>query len=616
MNVQSERRWLPAAVACLLIAGVFTPLAVFGQASSSGKQIQLAALVSAAESSRSYAAGAVGYAAASGLSVSAAQAQLSQGDSLLAIAESDLQSGADLAAGIQAVQGAMSAYEAAAVSSSLALSDAGLTASVSYFAALSAVTEVNATVAAIAAVEAQACGSAGAATSGVQGFVQACAQISGQLTSASADLNQAASLLVQSGGHIAATADVSQAVSLVAQARADAQACQSLLLTIASYTYSQRGEAYVSAVVDQFYSGANATAASEQSLVANLTGYQNDWKAYASSQSSGVTGVNSSATALETAISQVDTGAVSASISAASTTAGDVSADMSSLLSIAGVLALSNLVSAVQACATSATSYSGALASANSWGRAYSGTQLSTFSGYLNTGASDASTVQSAGEVYVSDCQAVVADLAAYLFIPGVQAVYDDLTGLQVSGTVNGANAALSQAVSAMGTVEADIASLDAAVSSAEAAILVGGDLLTAASGISATRSAYLNATAKSALGQVSTGASATAQAAQSFVASAQACLQASVGTYPSAVTSLESSGTALGTQTQSSTSAAADAVAYVQSDSRVRTATVAVGRADLTEAFQLFSSLNVSAGVAAMAQASLEFQAATGAFA
>ena len=614
MNIHSERKWLPAAVALVLIGGIFAPIAVFGQADVSGQQGQLTALIGAAESSRSYAESAVSYAAANGLSVGTAQAQLSQGNSLLATAQADLQAGTNLGGGLLAVQAAMSDYAAAAESTSITLGNAGLTSSVDYYAALSAVTGVNATIDVVASVEAQACGAV-AAASVAQGFVQACAQVNAQVTAARADVSQASSLLVQSSGHVAASANISQALSLVAQARADMQACQSLLLTVASYTYTQRGEAYLTAVVDPLYASANATILSEQSLIANLTGYQSSWTAYALSQGSATANVGSSASALGTAISQVDTGAASISLAAASATAGDVSADMSALLAIAGILALSTLVSAIQACAAATTSYSGALASAGAWSGAYSRTQLSAFSSYLSTGSSDSATVASTGSSFVSAYQTVVADLAPYQFtIPGLQTVYNNLAGLQVSATVIGTNSALSQETSAMGIVQTDISSLNTAVSSGDAAILVSSNLLAHASVLSAEGGAYLNATARSALGEVSALASATLQAAQSYVASAQACLQASVGTYSSAASSLGASDASLGTQTQGSASATATAVTYVQSDSRARTAMAAAGQADLAGALQLFSDQNVSAGVAAMAQASVEFQSASGA--
>ena len=611
MNAQPERRWLPATMAVLLLAGIFTPLAVFGQATSQ-EQSQLAALVGAAESSGAYATSTVDYAAASGLSVGAAQAQLSQGNSLLATAQTDLQSGTGLGAGIQAAQGAMSAYEAAATSASVALSGAGLAASVDYYAALSAVAEVNETVGVIASVQAQACDSVGAAASGTQ-HAQACAQVDAQLVSARTYLGQAASLLAQSSGHATASADVPQILVLVGQARTDVEACQALLLSIASYSYSQRSEAYLSEVIDPLYANANATIRAEESVMAELASFRTSWDAYAQGQASAAANVSAPASSLDAAISVVNTGATATNIYAAQIVAGDVSADMSTLLNLTGLVGQTSLLSLIQECNATSVSYWGSLQTAGTWNGAYSQATLSGFSNYLGAGTTDYASAQSGGSAYESDCQAVIGSLAGYLTVLGVQAIYDNLTSLQISASVSGVDSSLQQETNAMATVQDGISSLTTAVTNGEAAILVTGDLLAAASSVSTQGGAYLNATVKASLGQVSAYASATAQAAQSFVASAQTCLQASIGTYSSTVASLSTSGTSLSAQTQASVSATATAVAYVQSDSQVRAAAVASGQADVAQALQLFSTQNVSAGVAAMAQASLEFQAASG---
>lgn len=607
-----SRKWVPVALAFVLLAGLFTPIVVLEQSNGNSQQEQLAALISAAESSKTYAAAAVNYAAASGLDVAGAQARLSQGDSQLATAQNDLQAGASLAAGIEAVQAAMSEYERAAAASTVALSNAGLTASVDYDAALSAAAEVNATVSVVASVAGQAC--AGAGASGIQAFAQACVQVTAQASSAKADLDQAASLLIHSDGQIATSADVSQALSLVAQARTELGACQSELLTIASYSYPGRGQAYVSAVVTPLHVQANSTIKAESTFTANLSAYQGIWSSYAQSQASAVAGVNSSATALASAMAAVDTGTTSTSISAAQDAAAGVSADMSLLLGITGILALPNLVSAIQASASAASSYGSALGSASAWSAAYSGTQLSGFSGYLSTGNADAAAVRTAGATYVSDYQAVVTDLGAYLAIPGVQSIYNDLTGLPVPASANGADASLQQEVSAMGTVMSDISALNTAVSTGQSAILVGSSLLTSAAYISAQTPAYLNGTVTAALEPVSASARATAQDGLSYLAASQACLQASVGTYASSLATLAAAESSLRAQTRSSDGATATALSYVQSDFGIRTSDEAAGRADVSQAFQLFSVQNVQAGVAAIAQACVEFQAASSA--
>ncbi|MDG6974701.1 MAG: hypothetical protein JRN27_01210 [Nitrososphaerota archaeon] len=608
MNGHSRRKWIPAALACILIAGTFTPLAVLGQGSASS---QLTMLISAAGSARSYAYDTVDYAAASGLAVSGAQALLGQGDSLMATAQADAQAGTAQAAGIQDAQAAMADYAAASASSSVALSKAGLTAAVDYNAVLSAIAEVNATVEVIASVAAQACASGSASSSGAQAFAEACAQVAASVASARANLTQAASALVQAEGHLGASASLSQALSLAALARADLQASQAALMTISSYTYSQRGQEFAASVVAPLSAEANATIGTEAALIASVTAYQADWGAYAKSQAEASANMSASASAVAVAISEVNTSAVSTSVTAAQATDTEVRAEMSALL---GLVGQTSLLAAVQASSSAAIRYDGSLNSSAAWSSAFAGANLGAFSGYLSSGVADAAAVQSDGTAYVSAYRSVVADLAAYLTVPGVQSIYNVLTGIQVSGSVSGANAALHQETSAMATIQADISSLGTAVSSGGSAVLVGTDLLSAAAGVSSGGGAYLNATAKATLGQVSVDAMSTAQAAQSFVASAQALMQASIGSYSSSATSLAASGTSLATRTQSSTNATETALAYLQSDSRVRATEAAVAQAHLTQALQLFAAQDVTAGAAAMAQAYLGFQEASSA--
>lgn len=613
MNAHPTRRWLPALVACVLFAGILTPIVALGQGNGGQQQMQLSTLVAAAESSRSYASNTVDYASASGLSVAAAQAQLSKGDSMLTTAKSDLQTGTDLAGGLDAVQAAMSDYAAAATSASLALGDAGLTATVDYGAVVSAVAEANATAGAVASVAAQACAGAAASSSGSQAVAQACAETSANLTSARTHLGEAASLLAQSSGRAAASANISQALSLVAQARSDVEACQPLLLTIASYTYSQRGQAYVSAVLDPLYIKANATVQAEQSVVANLTTFQADWAAYSQSQASATANINLSASDLEGVISQVDIGSVSvsASISTAQSTEAEVNSEMTALLGISGVVALPGVVTDVDTCVSAADSYASALVSTRAWSSAYAQTSLSGFGAYLSTGTSNASAAQSSGSAYVAAFNRVVADLSGLLGVPGVQAIYSILVGLPVSGSVSGVNASLQQETGTMGTVQADISSLNAAVSSGQSTILVNGTLLAEAASVSEEGASYLNATATAAMGAVNASVWSASRASLSYVSTAQASLRGSVGAFSNSAASVATSGASLKSQTQGAASATATAASNVRSDSRIRSSEAAAGRADSSQALELFSIQDVSAGVAAMSQAYVEFQAA-----
>ena len=626
--MSGHSRWLLGAVACILLAGIFTPIVVLGQASAgSQEQNQLAAFVGAAESSRSYAYGAVDYAAANGLSVGSARGQLSQGDSLLAAAQTDAQAGTNIASGIQAARGAMADYAGAAASASVSLSGAGLAASVDYYAALSAVAEVNATMDVVASVAAQACGSAGAGGSGAQGFAQACAQVDANVASARANLTQAASILARSTGHVAASADISQALSLAAEARADVQACQSLLLTIASYGYSQRGQAYVSAVVEPLYASANATISAEQSALTGLTAYKESFDAYAQSQASAAAAVNSSATTLAAAISGVDTGGVSASVSASRRTAAEVSSNMSGLLSLVSALPSTPLQAAlvadIDACTSDTAAYDLALGAAGTESGSYTGTSLSSFGAYLGSMDSDAASVQSAGTAYVTSYEDVQAALSALIaggillpHLPQLQAYAAALADLHasVASTTSGTNGSLRSETGAMAAVETDISSLGSVVSSNQGSISMSTTLTASISGVSGEVSSYLNSTASAAVGTAASDATATAASAESFVASADACLGSTIGTYAGTVATLASSGAALTAQTRGSASATAAAMLFVQSDSRTRVSEASAGQSDLSQALQLFSGQDVPTGVAALARASLEFQAASGA--
>ena len=602
---------LPALAVCLILAGVFASVAVNGQTNSSIQESQLAGFVSAAESSRAYANAAITTAAADGLPVADARSQLTQGDALLATAQAYAQAGTNLMAGLQAVQAAMSDYASAATSASLELRGANLTAAVDYSAAVSAVAEVNATLRAFAEVSSQACGAAGAP----QAYAQSCTQVDTDLALAGATLRQAASVLAESNGRVATSADITQARSLADQARTEVQGCQSLLLTIASYGYTQRGQAYITAVVDQPYASANATIRAEDSLVANLTAYQNSLAAYAAVQGGAKLSVSSAASALATAISTADAarGSLSTGIGASESAAGQVSTAMSSLLGITAISLLPNVVADINACSSNSSAYDSSLAAAQSWEGGYGQTSLSGFGAYLSTGDSAASAVQSEGGAFASACNAVVADLSGLTSVAGVPAIYNTLVSLQLSGTVGNVDGALTAEVSYMTSVQGDVAALASAFDAGQSAMLPGADLLATAAGISTGGGPYLNATGLASLAYVSTSAQQTSQAAQSYVSSAQACLQATVGGYAGAFASFKASGASLGDQIQGSISAEAAALAYVQSDSQARVSEVGAGQADVAGALSYFSAQNVPQGIGDIAQASFEFQAAAG---
>jgi hypothetical protein len=473
------------------------------------------------------------------------------------------------------------------------------------------VTEVNATASFIARVAAQACAEAEVTGSNSSAFAQACAQAQAQTTSANAHLDQAASLLAQASGQAAASANLTQALSLVALARGEVNASQSDLVTIASYTYAQRGQAFLTSVVLPLSAKANATVDAEMSALANLTQFQTAYSAYAQSQGTATANVKSSASVLQAAISAVDTSSVSSSISAAQSTSADVSSEMSALLNLAGLATMTSVVGDIHACASASSSYQATLGSAESQSSAYTQAQLPSFSGYLSAMVSDASAVQSAGSTYVSSCQAVTTDLSTLLLIPGVQTIYNVLVGLQISGTASSANSSLQTESSSMTTVQSDIASMTSAITTSESSILVGSTLVSAASTASNQCTVFLNETGAAAVANVSASLGTTAQAAQSFVAEANLSTNGTIGAFSSGAATLSTAVSSLSAQTKSSLTTTTTAVGFVHSDINSRVSEVTSSQVDVSQAFQLFSSLNVSAGASAMAQACLELQAA-----
>ncbi|MDA4119337.1 MAG: hypothetical protein OK436_02000 [Thaumarchaeota archaeon] len=611
MNAIGGPKLLVAAIACLVLTGVFTPVVLQGQGAQTGPS-QLSVLIGAAESSRLYAHATVDYAVSHRLAVTGAQAQLNQADSLLATAKADAQAGNDLAGGIQAAEAAMSAYTGASTEASIALNNAGLTASVDYYAAEDAIVEINATASATLSVAAQACANAGAAALNTAAFADACSKVNTQIASARAHLSQAASLLVRANGQANATLDLLPVLSLIASARGDVTLCQSALVTIASHSYSARARAFVSSVVVPLSAQANTTIKAEQSTLARLNSFQTNYSSYTKAQGSAVASVTTSASILATAISQVDTNSASASISAARTTEEEVGTNMTALLGLSGLVSQASLIVDIRACASAGAAYWNALYSVNSWSGTFTQAQLSDFASYLSIGNADALTVRSAGSAYVSACQTVVTDLQAFLLVPGVSTIYNSLIGLQMTQTVNTANTSLQQDITAMTTVQTDFSTLNSVVASSDSVILPSSTILKAAISVSTQGAFYLNATAAAAIAQVATTVQTTSQVVQSFVSSAHACLQTTVSAYTASSIALSTSAVSLSTQTQGSASVMIAAVGYMSSSTNSRIAEAASGQSDISQALKLFSGLNVAEGSAAMARAFLEFQAAS----
>jgi hypothetical protein len=470
------------------------------------------------------------------------------------------------------------------------------------------VAEVNASASTVSSVIVQAC----AGATGSSSLAQACANVKADIASAAVELRQATSLLIQSNGAATASVDYSQVLSLVASARAEVNATQPGLATITASTYDARGQAFVASVVLPLSAQANATIKSEQAIYANVTQFQTNFNAYAQSQAAASANIVSSVSALATAIAQVNTESATTSITGAQHTASEVELNMSALLGLISGTLFPKVVTDIHACSSDAASYDASLGSAGSQSSAYSQTQLSSFSAYDSTMSSDSNSAQTAGSAYASSCATVVSDISTLFTIPGVQAIYNLLVDLQISGSANDASASLQQETSAMATVLADITSANSIMASTSGEVLLGTDLVATAGSLSTQASLYLNSTGKAALSAVATSMQATAQDAQSFVTGAGSSLQTTVSGFAASATALSSARTSLDTQTQASASSTVLAAAYANSDRSTRTSEVTASQLDVSQALQLFSSMNVSGGAAAMAQACLELQAAS----
>jgi hypothetical protein len=598
-----------AAVACLLVAGIFTSALVIGESGPS--QSQLSALVSAAEGSRAYAYSVVDFAASHNLSVSAAQAQLSQGDSLLGAAQADAQSGTNTSAGIQLAQAAMRDYTYAAAAASVAISSAGLSASADYSVEEDAITDVNSTVSIIASVSADACAQLAVSTSSPSALAQACSEAADQVSAARASLNQAATLAAQANGQAGAGVGYSQVLSLVAAARSDVSSTQSEIVTISSYGYAQRAGAYVSTVIDPLSAQANATVAAERSANASYASFGLSYDAYAQSQASSTSAIDSAASALATATTGVDAGAVTTGASAAEGVEAQVASDLVALLALPGLSPYTKVVSDITGAQASAASFRQAASAAGSETEEYSQTQLQSFSAYLSTIGQDDASVQSSGTAYVSACNSVESDLSV-LIIPGVSAILANLSGLQISGSVGSLESSLSVAVTALGTVQSDIGAYTTAVAAQSSTIAMPAQLTYAASSASMGAETYLNSSGSYAASQAESSVQAVAQGAASFLGSANSSAYTSTEAFASSEEALVASGSALDSQTSASASAVSAVAGYLRSDAQARVSEAAAGQAAVASALQFFSSLNISEGATLMGQGSLDLQAAS----
>ena len=617
----SRRTTLTLAVACLIFAGTLTPLLLLTRADSqTASPDQLKMMIQIAQGSKAYAQGVVGAASAHGLDAGTAQADLSAGDGLLATAQTDLSSGNNFPAGVLAAQAAMSDYTAAAQTASIALGNAGLTASVAVDAEATAIVGLNATVNVVASVAAQACATTVVSTSVASAFQQVCAKASAATANATADLKAAAAIVAAVRLSATASADFSQAVGLVSSARAQLSVAVDALANIATYTYASRGQAYVQSL-NALVLSANATVKAEQANYAALTAVQAQFSAAAAAQATAVDSVIGSFSIINADISSVFTSTVAADASAAQSTAAQVNSNLTALLALlSGVPSSTALAASITAAEPSTTAYTSAVSAAGTQSAGFSSTSLAALSTYFGTLQADALDLQAKSASYTSAYARVQSNLSALINLlgglapPALRAfnVTLGVLGAKASSTASNLDAALHTEVAATGNLIVALNAGTQTIVSNSAAIQISQSIVTATSSAVSAESPFLDTTGSAEVRLVGSDVSGSAQSALSFTASAQAALSTTVGGFAPSFSSLTAAGASLKSQGSTALTAFAAAGVSVSADIKARVAALVAGESDISIAQQMFASLEVNAGVSVLARASAELQFAS----
>ena len=599
-----------AVVLALLAAGALTPVLATGESvAPPPTQAQLSSLISAAEGSRAYAASMVGYASAHGVAVASSQSDLSQGDAQLADAKADARTGSNVAAGVQSVEIAMGYYSSAATSASVAIAGAGLGGTVDYSQVEQEIAEVNASVSAVASVAAGACASA-SIQAGPAALGQECSQLEASVSSSAASLDQASALAAQANGASGGAADYAQAVSLVSAAREEVNSTQAELNAVASYGYVARADSYVASFIAPLSAQANATIESEGSANSSFSAFRQSYLAFAEGQTASAGTIGSSASALASAIASVDFQSVHSNVSAADSVASSVGSNISALLALAGISLYPGVVSDADACQSADLAYSGDIATASSASAAFLQTGLPAFATYAGQVSSDSDSALTSGSAYVAACSKVITDLQS-IVLTGVAAILSNLEGLGISGSVSGVDGSLSGEVTAMAAVQSKIGALSAEVATQAPNVLVAAGLMASASAETSSIEAYLNTTGRGTAAEAFASIQNLSDAASSFKSGVNSTLSLRVDAFVAGPPGAYDDQTLTGDST-ASVSYVTTAAALLSGDLLSRTAEAASGQANISSALSLFSDLQLANGASALAQASLEFQAAS----
>ncbi|HZW84840.1 MAG TPA: hypothetical protein VFE91_02925 [Nitrososphaerales archaeon] len=601
----------------LLTAAALVPaveLAVAG--GSTPTRAQLGLMVSTAESSRAYAAGLVAFGASHGVTSTDANAALSSGDALLASAQTELSSGANLAGGISDAQGAMSSYSSAAADASLSLEQHGLTGSVDVDAVAGSVALVNSTIEAMVRAQASACASVGASSNST--LVAACAAASSAVSNAALDLKAAVSALARINAGASESVALPGASASLASAKEELGNASMYIQVASAYGYSARGSAFRTSVLDSLSASANSSIRAEAAALASIDGVGQSLGANMNALASA----NGDLSTLSTNVLATKFESLSASVSSSQSTAVEVDSTMSSFLTLLNGLALTGdapLIASISACQSSTTSYSGSLTPELSASADFGASSATSYDTYLTSYQAEAQSALTAQGLYVASFRSVQSNLSAFiktLIVVPPQLVTENTTlaalGGGVVSTTEDLSGKLQTQVTALGKVEADLGAVKQAFITDSSGLDVSVSLLTVIEGTYQNVSAFVGPQGYAAVSTAATGISSSANATSSFLAAVQSALSGSVSQLNSSTTTLLAAGAAAQVSENSTASSLAHASAVVSAALTSRESESSSGRLLVYQALRLFSAQDVSAGVASMDEAQFLFYEAS----
>ncbi len=446
-----------------------------------------------------------------------------------------------------------------------------------------------------------------------------CASGKAEISNATAALNEAAALVagVKSGQ----SANLAALANLLSRARASVGNASTQLVTISSFTYASRGEAFAKGPMASQIATANASVRSQGALDAGFKLDVSSFQAFSASQASTADGLDASASTVASSMSSVSMTALDASISSQQATLAAVSGNLTQLSGeIPGLLLpplqASDLQGNVTATETSLNSYKSALLSTSASAGDYPRVTISGFSAYVGSFDSGTATSESDGSAFASSLaslQTQLATLAGEFPLVSSLAVWQNTFASLVTTVDAGntrADASMQATAGALATANSDVVALTTRVQAAPQ-VEVNQTLLQNVSSVASSEAGFLNATALAEVRSASASLDSEAQLASSYAASSQSLLGLTVGNFESASQTLIAQGASLKSLGQSTSNAMTTASTFIDQDLTLRSQAFSSAESLISQAMGAFRAQQVPQGTSLLEQASLQLQAA-----